>query len=251
MAVELTRQIQQQLSSDEKIEVLPWLRAYNIALSQPNVILFTLAHTEERAKIFNMLGPIASGQIAIFTRTNFSQDKIILENLKQNLRIGTHRGTIFHITLELLGFKKIVPVNSPVSGVKMLMSNRIDAYCDDDLAIAELFRRAGYPHDSYKKILPLASSEFHIAFFKGTSLTTMQAWSEALTKIKQNGEFNRIYQRWLGDRKAPQEVLLHRLHVHFSPEFQFVNAHGQRTLSRSALDRQPLTFWNSPATVAP
>lgn len=92
----------------------------------------------------------------------------------------------------------------------MLLKGRLDAYCDDELAIAELFRRAGYPKAPFKKVMPLKDSDFYFAFSRGTSLATMTAWSDALIEIKRSGEFKRLYQKWFGDLQAPEKVeLLH------------------------------------------
>lgn len=210
MAVELAQLIQQRVNSRERIEVLPWPRAYQLALSQPNVVLFTVVKTPERENLLNLLGPVATGQIAIFTRADFHSENLDSPNLKNTLRNGVHRGTAFHSTLEASGFKQIVPLNSPVAGVKMLMKGRLDAYCDDELAIAELFRRAGHPKTPFKKVVALKNSDFYFAFSPGTAPASMLAWNDALVEIKRSGEFNRLYQKWFGDLKAPESVVLHR-----------------------------------------
>jgi len=37
---------------DASIEVLPWARAYNMALSTPNVLIFSITRTPEREDLF-------------------------------------------------------------------------------------------------------------------------------------------------------------------------------------------------------
>lgn len=42
-----------------EIKLLPWKRAYQIALSQPNVLIYTLIRSPEREKLFHWFCPIA------------------------------------------------------------------------------------------------------------------------------------------------------------------------------------------------
>ncbi|WP_374000449.1 substrate-binding periplasmic protein [Bdellovibrio bacteriovorus] len=211
MAVELTRLIQKNLAMHGEIEVLPWPRAYNTALTQSNVLLFAMIRTPEREKNFTLIGPIAYGEIALYMPANGRALKNVpdLANIKKSLTVATYRGTAFQSLLKQQGFKKVVPVNSPENAVRMLMSGRVDVLCDDDLAIAELFRRAGYlPQDSIK-VASLKSSSLYYAFSRETEPLVISNWQSALAEIKHTGDFERLYKKWFPHLTAPKE--LHRL----------------------------------------
>ncbi|WP_374074539.1 substrate-binding periplasmic protein [Bdellovibrio bacteriovorus] len=205
MAVELAELLQKRMGAIDKIEVVPWPRAYHLVTTQPNVLLFTMIKTPERQRLVTLLGPIANGEIALFARRSFPDDP---RDLQKNYSIGVHRGTAFQKTLEERGFKKIVAVNSPVNNIKMLMAGRIDFVCDDVLVIKELLNQAGYPNDAYKKIRPLYHSSLYFAFSKGTDPKVMNAWKNALEEVKKSGEFKTLHKKWFGDHPAPSEVTL-------------------------------------------
>ncbi|AHZ85343.1 substrate-binding periplasmic protein [Bdellovibrio bacteriovorus] len=208
MAVDLARMIQKSAALSQSIEVLPWPRAYHLAVTQPNVLLFTVARNPERERLFTLVGPIANGEIAIYVRGTHDLSKVTLQSLKKNFRIATHRGTVFQNTLEQEGFHNIVPVNSSVNAAKMLMAGRVDAICDDELVVTELFRRAGYNSNPFTKVLSLTHSSFYFAFSRGTSPLTITKWKTAFEEIKRSGQFEHLYKKWFLNLKAPPEVFL-------------------------------------------
>lgn len=206
MAVELAELLQKRMGAKNKIEVLPWPRAYRLVTTKPNILLFAMIKTPERQRLVTLLGPIANGEIALFGRRTFPDED--LHNLQEHYSIGVHRGTAFQKTLEERGFKKIVAVNSPVNNIKMLMAGRIDFVCDDVLVIKELLKQAGYPSNAYKKIRPLYHSSLYFAFSKGTDPKVINAWKNALEETKKSGEFKTLHQKWFGDHPAPSDVTM-------------------------------------------
>lgn len=208
MAVDLARMIQKIIGSKDPIEVMPWPRAYQTALTQPNVLLFSVVKTPERQKYFTFLGPIATGEISVYARGNQKFKHPSLDVIKSDFRVATHRGTAFQSQLETSGYKHIVPVNSPIHGIKMLMTGRVDAYCDDDIAIEEIFQQAGYRKNSYIKIAALAPSEIYFAFSSKTDEKTISEWQMAFEELKRNGTFEALHKQWLSHMKAPKELHL-------------------------------------------
>lgn len=47
-SVDIVKEIQKRVGSYEQIKVLPWARAYNMALNEENIVLFSITLTEER-----------------------------------------------------------------------------------------------------------------------------------------------------------------------------------------------------------
>ena len=59
------------------IQFLPWARSYNIIQTKKNTMLFSMARTKQREKLFKWVGPIGSSVIALIAR----KDKNIKINL--------------------------------------------------------------------------------------------------------------------------------------------------------------------------
>ena len=59
-SVEIVREIQKRVGSQEQIQVYPWARAYKMALEKENVILFGMTYTDVRKNKFKWVGPLAT-----------------------------------------------------------------------------------------------------------------------------------------------------------------------------------------------
>ena len=74
---EIVRAMRKQLGWRSKIEVYPWSRAYQIALSTPNVVVFTVGRTTEReAAGFTFIGPVSTRNHMIFSRQEFTPEDL-------------------------------------------------------------------------------------------------------------------------------------------------------------------------------
>ncbi len=52
-SVDIVREIQRRIGSTEEIKVLPWVRAYKLALEEENVVLFSTTYSKIRLNKFN------------------------------------------------------------------------------------------------------------------------------------------------------------------------------------------------------
>jgi polar amino acid transport system substrate-binding protein len=57
-ATDLVKSVLAEAGLPYSIEVLPWARAYNIALNEPNTMIYSLARTEQREGLFQWIGSV-------------------------------------------------------------------------------------------------------------------------------------------------------------------------------------------------
>ena len=57
-STELVRSVLNEANIPYSIEILPWARAYNVALTQPNTMIYSLARTEQREDLFQWIGSV-------------------------------------------------------------------------------------------------------------------------------------------------------------------------------------------------
>lgn len=212
MGVELTeillKSMPAQLSAKSKIEVLPFTRAFNILKTRENALLFTVARTPEREKLFYMLGPLAHGESILFALENSKIDSSNFEELKSTASVATVRGSVYESQLRQHGFKNIVLVNSTITPIKLLMSGRVDLICEGSLVFPFVAKSAGYPNLKLKNITSLGASSLYYAFSKGTDPEIIAQWKQALIQSKKNGSFKKVYSHWFKHTPAPMDVLL-------------------------------------------
>ncbi|ALU42306.1 substrate-binding periplasmic protein [Pseudoalteromonas rubra] len=102
-AVSIVNQALALAGLETDIKVIPWARAYEIALSQPNVLLFSMAKTQERAALFHWLYRITTLKYDFYSLHN---KQVELENITDALSYTTVaiRGSYEESKLISLGF---------------------------------------------------------------------------------------------------------------------------------------------------
>lgn len=51
-SMEIVREMLRRMNRTDTIQILPWARGYDLALSRPNVVLFSTARTNQRENLF-------------------------------------------------------------------------------------------------------------------------------------------------------------------------------------------------------
>ncbi|WP_341501279.1 transporter substrate-binding domain-containing protein [Gallaecimonas sp. GXIMD4217] len=206
LAVEVVADLQRRLGKDYPIEVVPWVRGWNMMRQHPNVVLFAMTRTSAREKLFTLLGPIASGTIDLYAVKD--SDIVInsLDDARRFKRIGVYRGAVEEQLLTERGFTNLEDTTYPLQSAKKLMVGRIELWCTTSLTMPSLLEQAGFDQDDVKSLYQVADNHLYIAFSRGTPKATIDAWQQALEASKADGSFARIYQKWLPGMTPPARV---------------------------------------------
>ncbi len=214
MAVELVQSMQSYIGSQssaepsfaQPIEVVPWARAYKFLQDVPNTLLFSVIRTAEREKIFTMLGPIARGNISVFSLTKPKKSFATSKEMKEKAVIAVTRGTAFESTLRNHNYKNIFDVRDAETAVRLLAAGRVDYICDDSLAIQDIFRKLQLRANDFKTVQEIETYDLYLGFSPGTDSSTLHTWKKSLEALKKNGQFAAIYRKWFNNLKPPAIV---------------------------------------------
>lgn len=108
-------------------EVLPWARAFDIARSQPNTLIYSLARLPAREGLFIWLAPLINADYRYY-----SADREVIEQIQQG-KLPTEfvavavAGSMMDTTLQQLGFvpdHNLIQVKDVNAQWKMLQINR-------------------------------------------------------------------------------------------------------------------------------
>ncbi|WP_448550036.1 substrate-binding periplasmic protein [Thalassotalea fusca] len=115
---------------DYDIQLLPWVRAYEMALAQPNVLIYTIYRTLERNNDFHWICPVApSIQLHAFALASRKDLNIqTLEDLKA-YKIGVSRNDYPVSFLTKHGFRENEHLDMSANNninMKKLLSGRVD-----------------------------------------------------------------------------------------------------------------------------
>lgn len=110
------------------IEVLPLARAYQLALTEPNILIYSLAKTTARLNAFKWVGKITALDYYLYGAVDSEINlQTSLEDLKQ-YEIGTVRDSAVYQYLQVNGFNKLTTVVQGRQNFLLFEQNRIDLF---------------------------------------------------------------------------------------------------------------------------
>ncbi len=72
--------------TEQKIKVLPWARGYSHVMKQKNHVLFSMARTKDREKLFQWAGPICTSRLVLIA---LADNKIKLSKFEDVKKYNT------------------------------------------------------------------------------------------------------------------------------------------------------------------
>ena len=191
-SVEIVREIQQRVGSDEMIEVFPWARAYQLVLAEKNIVLFGMTHTKERNSLFKWVGPLATKRDILLAKKGGGIELQSLEDAKIVPRIGTLRDDTRERLLKEKGFTNLYSVSDEQNNAKKLMLGRIDLWAYKKPGWRTVCELAGINPDEFVEVLDLREIDVSIAFSKATSDAIVKKWRNAFKEMLADGTIDRI-----------------------------------------------------------
>jgi polar amino acid transport system substrate-binding protein len=203
-ATEVVREILRRLNLPSDIQVMTWARAYQLALTQPNVVLFSTARTQERENLFHWVGPIYKVRFGFYARRGSGPYPTCLADAKKVNAIATYKDDVREQLLKSLGFTNLDSSKSPASNLKKLLSGRVDLWLYSNLGVPSIARKLGIDPGEVELVLPFKDKNVYIAISKGTPRAVVDQWQATLDKMKREGIFEKISKQWLPDESIPK-----------------------------------------------
>jgi polar amino acid transport system substrate-binding protein len=195
-SVEIVKEIQRRVGSEEQIQVYPWARAYKMALEEENVILFGMTYTKVRQDKFKWVGPLATKRDILVAKKDSGIKIKDLEDAKKVNRIGTLRDDTRGRLLERHGFKNLEPVSDEQLNAKKLSLGRIDLWAYKIPGLRTVCDLAGVDYTALEEVYHLREIDLMIAFSKKTSDAIVEKWKNAFNEMLADGTVKKIQKKW-------------------------------------------------------
>lgn len=199
ITTDIVKAILAKLGQDMPIEVYPWARAYNIALSEPNVAIFTAGITRERVDHgFFLVGPVTTRRHSLYKKAGRDLTVRSLEDVKrQHLSVGAMRGDWRAEYLKDRGVAVDMAVEHQ-QNLKKLLAGRIDLFVLSDLELPETLGMAGVDHPAVELALVFDERPAYIMLSKGTPESVAAEWGEAFRSLQNSDFFQNLARNWSG-----------------------------------------------------
>jgi polar amino acid transport system substrate-binding protein len=195
-SVEIVKEIQKRVGSQEQIQVYPWARAYKMALEEENVILFGMTYTKVRKDKFKWVGPLATKRDILVAKKGSGIKIKDLADAKKAKRIGTLRDDTRGRLLERNGFNNLEPVSDEQLNAKKLALGRIDLWAYKIPGLRTVCDLAGVDYTEFEEVYHLREIDLMIAFSKKTSDSIVQKWRDAFNEMLADGTIMQIQKKW-------------------------------------------------------
>lgn len=152
-ATDQVRELMDRAQVSFTMELLPWARAYNMALKEADTCVFTTTRTPEREALFKWVGPVGAAEWILY---GSAERKLKLQSIDEarSLLIGTYLGDARDEYFRSRGFR-VESVSDDLANPRKLLLNRIDLWAASVVRGALLISQNGWTD----KIVPVLS--FH------------------------------------------------------------------------------------------
>ena len=203
-SIELAHMLFELTGEEGEIQLLPWSVAYNKALKESNVLIFSIGRNKIRENQFHWIGPIAKDVLYFFVlRDSDIQASDKLEDFKQ-YRVTVVKDATTHQFLSNANFPYIYPMPATDSNadeqvrIKMLMNKRADLLIASRGAIDWSLQQLGMSDDTLKIVYrasPL-DTDVYFAFNKNSDLDLVERYQQAMKQIKSSDVYVDLRAKW-------------------------------------------------------
>ncbi len=200
-AVELFKEIVKLTEIQVEYIAVPWVRAKRIVAEQPNSVLFTMAKTPEREKLYTWVDTtylVNEGVFALNDRKDITINS--LEDV-YNYSIALPRGDVSVTTLNIFPdhTEGAFIVEHQEQCIKMLNLSRVDLNYNNDVGFFVAAKMLGFSPDKFKQVFITRQTELGIVANKNINPESLRKIRQAMVTLKENGVYARLQHTWFGD----------------------------------------------------
>ena len=180
--------------NDYSLALYPWARAYDMALQQPNVLIYLIARTPEREPLFKWIGEVTRFEYHFYKLRG--QPDIQLHSLAdaKHYSIGVLRDDVRHQYLQAEGFTKLVVAAHNRDNFRRLLNRQVQLVPMPERDAMLLSAEAGVDYASLERIYTLdaLSSGLYVAYSNATADAIVTRSRAAFDSLKNEGLVTRL-----------------------------------------------------------
>jgi polar amino acid transport system substrate-binding protein len=180
-----------QAGLESRIEVYPWARAFYIASSTANVLIYNMARTAERENEFHWIGPVANyrlGLVRLADRSDLNPNHV--KDLGSAV-IAVQRDDFSSRWLEQQGFKvgKELQLSADIlESWRLMLKGKVDYVVDDEAALSLMEQQLAQPRGTARFVLaiPELAQQTYLAASKNTDPELVKKLQQAHLQVQKS-----------------------------------------------------------------
>jgi polar amino acid transport system substrate-binding protein len=203
MSTEVVQAVLKEVNVQASIQSMPWARAYDLALHDPDVLIYSITRTPAREHLFKWVGTIAASRWYIYSAASHPITLLDLNDARdwQTATVNEDVGEQYLIGKQFVIGQQLQSSNRYELNYQKLQTGHVDLWISDELNAAYLAHQAGdEPARTLVQSLRVPELEesggFNMAFSAGTAEATVQLFRQGLNTIRENGTYDAIARKW-------------------------------------------------------
>lgn len=180
--------------TDYSLALYPWARAYDMALQQPNVLIYLIARTPEREPLFKWLGEVMRIEYHVYKLRG--QPDIQVHSLAdaKHYSIGVLRDDVRQQYLQAEGFTKLVVSAHNRDNFRLLLNRQVQLVPMPERDARLQCAEAGVDFASLERVYTLdaLSSGLYMAYSNSTDDEIVARSRTAFDSLKREGLLTRL-----------------------------------------------------------
>ncbi|HSB31613.1 MAG TPA: transporter substrate-binding domain-containing protein [Candidatus Sulfobium mesophilum] len=218
---DIVREISSRQGIQDNISLTSWDEAYKVALSNPNVVLFSVEKTDEREKLFQWVGPVGKNSAIFYAKKGSGIRMNSIDDARKVAAIATTSNWFTEQDLKSRGFTNLVSSPIPTDNVRKLMNQEVELSVFTDITVSQIVKNAGYSMYDMEPVFTLSNTYFYIAMSLGTPPEMVKKWQTILDEMKKDGTFEKIYRSYLPNTDMNDLLLSLPWTTYASEDFRF------------------------------
>jgi polar amino acid transport system substrate-binding protein len=179
--------------TDYKINLYPWARAYDIAINQPNVLIYLVARTPEREALFKWVGQVATAPYYFYklrARTDINPQS--LDDARQ-YSIGVMRNDFRHHYLLHHDFSRLVLSAGIEENFQKLLNEKVQLIPMTEGSVAHECARQQFDCTKLERVeaLGFMEAKLYMAYSVSTDDAVVEKTRAAFKQLEQEGTVSR------------------------------------------------------------
>ncbi|WP_187170418.1 substrate-binding periplasmic protein [Salidesulfovibrio onnuriiensis] len=183
-------------AEEQPIHIYPWARAYDMVQNVPNTVLFGMARTPERERLFKWVGPITVNRFSLFSRKGKHRTQCFDPAMLRGADIGTVRDDVADQALAALKTgARIQRVSDVEINLRKILDRRIDYMAHEEGCMRLLLKRHCQAQDTLVPVMLLREIPIYVAVSLTVPDELVERMNKALKQVRNAPVYDRIFQK--------------------------------------------------------
>ncbi|RVU34318.1 transporter substrate-binding domain-containing protein [Rheinheimera riviphila] len=197
LSTAVVEQMLQQAKLTPHYEVYPWARAFRLAASTPNVLIYNMARTPEREQQFEWIGKVGSYKFGFLKLAARHDIQVQQLNDVQQYVVGAQRDDFSAEWLKNVARQPAPQLQlqpDVVETWRLLVKGKLDLMIDDPSAIDDMLNKHQLQPTDIKFVLfiPELEQQTWIALKKGSDPKLVQRLRDAYQQVEGSVELKKV-----------------------------------------------------------